>query len=385
MFGKIGRAETATDPAPLAMVETVITLEAARPSGATGMTWERLVAGDGRRSSAIPGMPNLCWMPIQTRTEMLATGVRSALGIKVFGPDLADDRARRASRSSACSPTCPARAARSPSGSRGGFYLDFAIDREAAARYGLRVRDVNEVVETAIGGATSSQTVEGRERYPINVRYARDFRDDPDALGRVLVRDAGGRAGAARAGRRRSSSRSGRDFVRSEAGQLVGFVSVDVAERPIVDYVHDARRAVARAGDAARRARGSSGPASSSTSSAPSSGCCWSSRSRSCSSRCCCTLNTGSLVETGDRAARGAVLADRRGLAALAARLQPERRGVGRPDRARRARRADRRRDAALPHARAPRARSARGRCATRATSRTRSSRAPRAGSGRSS
>ena len=109
------------------------------------------------------------------------------------------------------------------------------------------MRDVNEVVETAIGGANVSQTVEGRERYPINVRYARDFREDPDALARVLVGDAGRRAGAARARSPTLEFAMGPPFVRSEAGQLVGFVFVDVGGRPIVDYVRDAQRAVARA------------------------------------------------------------------------------------------------------------------------------------------
>src|SRR5262245_32534461 len=184
VFGKIGRARTATDPAPLSMVETVITLKP-ESEWRKGMTWERLVE-EMDAGCRFPGMPNLWWMPIQTRNEMLATGVRSAVGVKVFGPDLATietigidvERALRGVKG-----TRTAFAERVT----GGFFLDFDIDRAAIARYGLTVGDVQDVIEAAIGGMTVSQTVEGRERYPISVRYAREFRDDPDALGRVLV------------------------------------------------------------------------------------------------------------------------------------------------------------------------------------------------------
>ena len=125
---------------------------------------------------ATPGMANIWWMPIQTRTEMLTTGVRSALGIKVFGPDLARSRIWPC-RSRRRWAIFPARAARSPSEPTGGYFLDFDVKREAAARYGLTVGDINDVIETAIGGKTITTTVEGRERYPVSVRYARDFRE----------------------------------------------------------------------------------------------------------------------------------------------------------------------------------------------------------------
>jgi Cu(I)/Ag(I) efflux system membrane protein CusA/SilA len=124
----------------------------------------------------------------------------------------------------------------------GGFYLDVRVDREAAARLGVRVADVNAVVESAVGGANVSETVEGRERYPINVRYARDFREDVDALRRVLVSTPMGPVPLDQVAD--LEFQMGPPFVRSEAGRLVGLVSVDVSERPIVDYVEDARRAV---------------------------------------------------------------------------------------------------------------------------------------------
>jgi len=242
VFGKIGRARTGTDPAPLSMVETVITLKP-ESEWRKGMTWDKLVAELDARSR-FPGMPNLWWMPIQTRNEMLATGVRSAVGVKVFGPDLATiervgidvERSLRTVKGT-----------RSVFAERvtGGYFLDFDIDRAAAARYGLRVGDVQDVIEAAIGGMTVSQTVEGRERYPISLRYAREFRDDPDALGRVLVPTPNG-AQVPLAQVARVTFRTGPPMLVEEDGQLFGLVSVDVADRPLASYVEDARRTVTR-------------------------------------------------------------------------------------------------------------------------------------------
>jgi Cu(I)/Ag(I) efflux system membrane protein CusA/SilA len=238
-FGKIGRAETSTDPAGLEMVETVVTLkprEAWRP----GMTWERLV-GEMDAQLRYPGMPNIFWMPIQTRTEMLATGIRSQLGIKVFGDDLATLERVGVEIERALADVPGTRSAQAER-LTGGFYLDVRVDREAAARFGVRVADVNAVAASAVGGANVSETVEGRERYPINVRYARDFREDVDALRRVLVSTPMGPVPLDQVAN--VEFQMGPPFVRSEAGRLVGLVSVDVSERPIVDYVEDARRAV---------------------------------------------------------------------------------------------------------------------------------------------
>jgi Cu(I)/Ag(I) efflux system membrane protein CusA/SilA len=241
VFGKIGRAETPTDPAGLEMVEAVVTLKP-RSEWRPGMTFERLVQEMDQRLR-YPGMPNVFWMPIQTRTEMLATGVRSQLGIKVFGDDPATLEATAVAIEQALADVEGTRSAVAER-LRGGFYLDVRVDREKAARLGVRVRDVNEVVESAIGGANVSETVEGRQRYPISVRYARDFREDLDALRHVLVASPMG-AQVPLEQVAEIEFAMGPPLVRSEAGRLVGLVSVDVAGRPIVDYVEDAKRAVA--------------------------------------------------------------------------------------------------------------------------------------------
>jgi len=241
VFGKIGRARTPTDPAPLSMVETVVTLKP-RDEWREDMTWARLIR-EMDEKLRYPGMPNMFLMPIETRTMMLATGIRGELGIKVFGDDLAtiEEAATKIERVLQDVPGTRSAVAERLTG---GFFLDVRIRREEAARYGLRVRDVNEIVETAVGGRNVSQTVEGRERYPINVRYARDFREDLDALQRVLVATPGG-AQVPLSQVAELEFAMGPPFVRSESGRLVGFVFVDVADRPIVDYVQDARRVVA--------------------------------------------------------------------------------------------------------------------------------------------
>jgi Cu(I)/Ag(I) efflux system membrane protein CusA/SilA len=241
VFGKAGRAETPTDPAQLEMAETVITLRP-REEWRPGMTWDGLIQ-EMDRKLRWPGMPNLFWMPIQTRTEMLATGIRSQLGVKVFGDDRAAIEAAAVAIEHALVSVPGTRSAVAER-LTGGFYLDVRVDREAAARLGISVRDVNEVVEVAIGGMDVSETVEGRERYPIQVRYARDFREDLDTLRRVLVSTPLG-AQVPLSQVAELEFAMGAPFVRSEAGRLVGFVFVDVAGRPIVDYVEDARRAVA--------------------------------------------------------------------------------------------------------------------------------------------
>src|SRR5437773_2684190 len=184
VFGKAGQSETPTDPAPLSMFETVVTLkphEQWRP----GMTWEKIVTEMNKKLKT-PGMANQLWMPIQTRTEMLTTGFRTPLGIKVFGPDLRTIQDVGVQIEKALSDFPNTRSVFAER-TTGGYFLDFEVKRQAAARYGLTVGDVNDIIETAIGGKTISTTVEGRERYPIAVRYARDFREDLDALKRVLV------------------------------------------------------------------------------------------------------------------------------------------------------------------------------------------------------
>jgi Cu(I)/Ag(I) efflux system membrane protein CusA/SilA len=242
VFGKIGRAESATDPAPLSMVETVIQLRP-RAEWRPGMTWDALVR-ELDETLRFPGMPGIWWMPIQTRTEMLATGLRAQLGVKVLGDDAAEIEATAVAIEKVVARIEGARSAVAERFA-GGFYLDVVVDREAIARYGLRVADVNRVVEAAIGGASVSQTVEGRARFPILVRYARDFREDPEALRRVLVAAPGG-AQIPLGELARFEYATGPDMYRSEGGRLVGFVLVNVADRAIVDFVEDARAAVER-------------------------------------------------------------------------------------------------------------------------------------------
>ncbi len=241
VFGKAGRFDTPTDPAPLEMFETVVTLKPKRDWPA-GESWDDLV---GKLDAALqfPGMPNVWWMPIQTRTEMLATGVRSPLGIRVLGPDLAGiDRVSR-ELERVLEKVPGTRTAFAERITEGGQYLDFDVDRDAAARYGLNVTDVEGAVETAIGGKVVTTTVEGRERYPVRVRYARDFRSTLPALERVLVAAPGG-AQVPLSELAHLRLRTGPSMLRDEAGRLYAYVNVDTA-RPIDDYVRDAKRAVA--------------------------------------------------------------------------------------------------------------------------------------------
>ncbi len=242
VFGKAGQADTATDPAPLSMFETVVSVKPParwRP----GMTWEKLIA-EMNANTKTPGMANIFWMPIQTRTEMLTTGFRSKLGIKVFGKDLAEIERVAAGIEKSLIGFPDVRSVFAER-TTGGNFLDFAVNREAAARYGLGVGDVNEIVETAIGGKTVTTTVENRERYPVSVRYARDFRRDLDALKRVLVpTPAGAQVPIGLLADIRF--RTGPPSIRNENGQLVGFVFVDVTTSDIGGFVERASGRIAQ-------------------------------------------------------------------------------------------------------------------------------------------
>jgi len=244
VFGKVGRSTSATDPAPLSMVETVVTLKPAeqwRP----GLSWDDLIA-EMDEKLRYPGMPNIWWMPIQTRTEMLATGIRSSLGIKVFGKELADIEATAVDIEKALQEDERTQAyTRSAFAERltGGYFLDFDIKREKIARYGLTVGDVEDALLAAVGGLTVSETIEGRERYAINLRYAREFRDNPEALKRVLVSTPSG-AQVPISQLADLKFLTGPPMLRNEDGQLVGFVFVDVKEIGIADYVNLARQVV---------------------------------------------------------------------------------------------------------------------------------------------
>jgi Cu(I)/Ag(I) efflux system membrane protein CusA/SilA len=236
VFGKAGQADTATDPAPLSMFETVIQLKPPE-QWPPGMTWEKLI-GQLNDASKTPGMAQIFWMPIQTRTEMLTTGFRSVLGIKVFGPDLKGIEAVAVQIEKTLSRFPNTRSAFAERTSHG-YFLDFAIDREAAARYGLRVEDVNQIVESAIGGETIGTTIEGRERYPISVRYARDFRSDIDSLKRTLVSTPTG-AQVPISLLAHIDYRTGPPSIREENAQLVGYVFVDITSSDIDGYVRGA-------------------------------------------------------------------------------------------------------------------------------------------------
>ena len=245
VFGKAGQAETPTDPAPLSMMETVVKLkppERWRP----GMTWEKLVA-EMNATVKTPGMANNFWMPIQTRTEMLTTGFRSILGIKVFGPDLGTIQNVGVQIEKALGDFPNTRSVFAER-TTGGYFLDVTPKREVAARYGLTVGDVNEIVETAIGGKTIATTVEGRERYPISVRYARNFRDDLESLKRVLVplpmSGSNSLAQIPISELADISYKTGPPSIRNENGQLVGFVFVDITSDNIQGYVDAASKRI---------------------------------------------------------------------------------------------------------------------------------------------
>jgi len=189
VFGKMGRAETATDPAPLSMIETTVVLKAPsewRP----GMSREKLVE-EMDRALQFPGLTNVWTMPIKTRIDMLSTGIKTPVGIKIGGPDLRELERLGKEVEAVVKPlegTLSAYAERV----MGGSYLDFEIDRTAAARYGLNVGDVQDVIQSAIGGMNVSWTVEGLERYPINIRYPRELRDDLTRLRETLVASPAG-------------------------------------------------------------------------------------------------------------------------------------------------------------------------------------------------
>jgi len=246
VFGKVGRSTSPTDPAPLSMIETNITLKPER-EWREGMTWDKLI-GEMDAAMRFPGMPNIWWMPIQTRTEMLATGIRSSLGIKVFGPELRTIEETAVEIEQALledERTAPYTRSAFAERATGGYFLDFDIDREAASRFGLNVGDVQTVIEAAMGGAAVGETVEGRERYGILVRYAREYRDNIEALERTLVTTANG-AQIPITQVADIHFRTGPPMLRNEDGQLVSFVFADVAEEiGIADYVELARAVVA--------------------------------------------------------------------------------------------------------------------------------------------
>jgi Cu(I)/Ag(I) efflux system membrane protein CusA/SilA len=240
VFGSIGRATTATDNSPMGMVNTVIMLKP-REQWRPGMTFEKLQQ-EMDESLQFAGFPNTWTQPIRNRLDMLFTGIKTPVGIKIFGPDLAviQQLGREIERIVQQVP-----GTRSVYAERvtQGYFTDIRIDRDAIARYGLSVSDVQDVIQAAIGGMTVTRTVEGRERYPVNVRYARGFRDDLPAIERAFVRTPSG-AQVPLGQLAAVSLVEGPAMIRDENGQLAGYVYVDTDTRDLGGYVHRARAAV---------------------------------------------------------------------------------------------------------------------------------------------
>ena len=242
VWGKAGRARTATDPAPVSMIETIVNLK--DPSEwPERLTQDELIAKLDRELR-FTGYVNSWTMPIKNRTEMLSTGIRTTLGIKIFGADL---RTIERVGGEIEALLAPVRGTASIYAERsfGGRYLDIQPDREAVARYGLTVGQVQEVVGTALGGRNLTTTVEGRERYPVQVRYARSFRDDPRRLGDLLVATPQGPQ-VPLSQLVTTHFTAGAPMIKSEDGQLVGTVFIDVRGRDVGSYVAEARDLVSR-------------------------------------------------------------------------------------------------------------------------------------------
>jgi Cu(I)/Ag(I) efflux system membrane protein CusA/SilA len=240
VFGKMGRAETATDPAPLEMVETTIQFKP-REEWRPGMTMPKLIE-ELDQIVKIPGLTNVWVPPIRNRIDMLATGIKSPLGIKVAGPDLAEIE-RVAQDIERVVKDIPGVSSALAERLTGGRYIDITIDRPAAARYGMNVSDVQDIVSAAIGGENIAETVEGLQRFPINVRYPRELRDSLEklrALPIVTERGAQIQLGAIT----RLSIVDGPPMLKSENARLSGWVYVDIRGRDLQSVVHDAQRAV---------------------------------------------------------------------------------------------------------------------------------------------
>ncbi|MCC6590227.1 MAG: efflux RND transporter permease subunit [Bryobacterales bacterium] len=266
VMGKSGRAETSTDPAPFSMMETIVVLKPHEqwrkvPTWYSNWTWaprwltpvfrhltpdhistEQLV-DEMNEALTLPGVSNAWTMPIKARIDMLTTGVRTPVGIKVYGSDLKEIE-RIGTEIEGLLPQV--RGTRNVFAERtgGGYFLDFDWKREELARYGLSIGDVQGVLMSAVGGENVTTTVEGRERYPVNVRYMRDFRSDLSALSRVLVPLMDGKTQIPVTQLANIRIASGPAMLRDENGMLNGYVYVDVAGRDVGSFVDDAKRVV---------------------------------------------------------------------------------------------------------------------------------------------
>ncbi len=263
VFGKAGRAETATDPAPMEMFETVINLKP-ESQWRPGMTVERL-KNEMNDALSIPGVANSFTMPIKARIDMLSTGIRTPVGIKVMGPNLEEIEKLGTAIEARLNGMSGLRSVYAERVTTG-YFLDFTIKREEAARYGLSVDEVQEVIQSAIGGMNLTVTVEGRERYPVNVRYARELREDGEQLKRVLV-PVPSVMGASRPGDMSPTQPAppstgdllqipmgvladiriikGPPMIKSEAGLLASYVYIDFSGRDVGGFVDEAKQRVA--------------------------------------------------------------------------------------------------------------------------------------------
>jgi Cu(I)/Ag(I) efflux system membrane protein CusA/SilA len=240
VFGKVGRADTATDPAPLTMIETTIQLKDPG-SWRPGMTTDKLIR-ELDAAVRFPGLTNAWTMPIKTRIDMLSTGIKTPVGIKLLGPDL-QTLSDLGERIEAVIRRVPGTASVVAERATGGNYVDFVIDREAAARYGMTVGDVEDVIMSAIGGMNVTRTVEGLERYPVNVRYSRELRDNPDALKRVLVpAPTGAQVPLGQLAELRIHK--GPPVIKSENARRTAWLYVDIEGVDVGSYVKAAMRAV---------------------------------------------------------------------------------------------------------------------------------------------
>lgn len=241
VFGKAGRAATATDPAPVEMFETVVNLKP-EAEWRPGMTTDKLIS-EMDKALQFPGVSNAWTMPIKARIDMLATGIRTPIGVKVFGQNLTEIE-RLAREIEGTLRNVPGTASAYAERVIGGYYLEIEPKRDQLGRYGLMIGDVQNVVATALGAETVTTTVEGRERYAVNIRYPRELRSDPQAIARdVLVSLPNG--GTVPLGEVATVKRTqGPASIRTEDAQLVAYIFVDVRDRDLGSYVAEAQRVV---------------------------------------------------------------------------------------------------------------------------------------------
>jgi Cu(I)/Ag(I) efflux system membrane protein CusA/SilA len=242
VFGKAGRAATATDPAPTEMIETVINLkpESAWPPG---MTLDKLI-NDMDRALQFPGVSNAWTMPIKARIDMLATGIRTPVGVKVIGPDLTIIE-KLARDTEAAIKTVPGTSSAYAERIIGGYYLEITPDRAQLARYGLMIGDVQAVIASGLGAESVTTTVEGRERYSVSVRYPREVRRDPQAITREVLVPLPNGASIPLGQVATVRLVQGPASIRTENAQPAAYIYVDARDRDLAGYVADAKNAVA--------------------------------------------------------------------------------------------------------------------------------------------